>query len=160
MILNVLTFVHLTFCLLAIGTGIQVMLGLFSGELIGKWAVAFFRCALMASAARFIFPFQHLSHSQWLALSSVYVTGAAMLAWRKLHLVGIWCSICALSITTVLCINVLLLSALVSKLVPILKTPSLDLYEHISQSVIVAVFVCIGAIAVLRFRNRANLSSR
>jgi hypothetical protein len=159
MILNVLTFVHLTFCLLAIGAGIQVMLGLFSGELIGKWAVAFFRCALTASVAKFIFPFQHLSHLQWLALSSVYVTGAAILAWRKFHLVGIWRSICALSITTVLCINVLLLSTQVMKLIPILKTPSSALYEHIFQSVIVAVFVCIGTFAALRFRNRANLSS-
>lgn len=157
--LHVLTFVHLAFCLLAFGAGIQVMRGIFSGELVGKWVVAFFRCALTASVAKFIFPFQHLSHLQWLALSSVYMTGAAMLAWRKFHLIGLWRSICVLSITAVLCTNILFLSTQVIQLIPMLKTSSWASYEHILQVVVVAVFVSLGAIAVLRFRNRTTHSS-
>jgi hypothetical protein len=49
MILSILTFIHLAFCLLAVGAGTKVMSGLFAGALIERWVVAFFRCALAAS---------------------------------------------------------------------------------------------------------------
>ena len=118
MILSILTFIHLAFCLLAIGAGAKVMFGLFAGELIEKWAIAFFRCALTASVIGLLFPFHHLQPVHWIAMSSVYVSGAAILAWRKFHLAGVWRLICAFCIAIVFCLNILFVTTRAFKNIP------------------------------------------
>jgi hypothetical protein len=161
MILSILTFIHLAFCLLAIGAGIKVMSGLFAGALIEKWAVAFFRCALAASVTGLLFSFRHLSYSHWIAMSSVYVSGAAILAWRKFHLDGIWRSICAFCIPIVLSLNILLVTAQAFKLIPALRILSPTQSEPVflvSQISVLILFAVLGAISAKRFRSRANQS--
>lgn len=155
MILSILTFIQFAFCLLAIGAGTKVMSGLFAGVLIERRVVAFFRCSLAASVTDLLYSLQHLSHFPWIAMSSVYVTGAAVLAWRKFHLAGLWRSICACSTTIVLCLNILLLGAYIFNRVPALTALAPTESEPaflLSQLVIIGLFVVLGTIAARRFR--------
>lgn len=155
MILSILTFIHLAFCLLAIGAGTKVMCGLFAGQLIERWAVAFFRCALAASLTDLLFSLHRMSHLPWIAMSSVYVSGAAILAWRKFHLAGVWRSACAFCITIVFCLNILLLTAQAFTRIPELKALAPTQSEPaflVLQLVIIVLFMALGISAARRFR--------
>lgn len=155
MILSILTFMHFAFSLLAIGAGANVISGLFAGVLIEKWAVAFFRCALAASMTGLLYSLQHLSHFPWISMSLVYVTGAAVIAWRKFHLTGLWRSICAFSATIAFCLNILLFAAYIFNHIPALKALAPTQSEPVflvSQLVLIGLFVVLGMIAARRFR--------
>jgi hypothetical protein len=156
MIANILTFIHIACSLIAIGAGGKVLFGLLAGKLVEKWTVIFFRCSLAASVAGLLFSFHHLSFTQWLAMVSVYVSGAAILGWRKFHLVGIWRSICAFSTTIVLCLNILLLTTQAFEHIPVLKALAPTLSEPTflaSQLLESTFFVVLGVVAVRRFRD-------
>ena len=161
--MSILTAIHLTCCLLAITAGAKLLSGLLAGELIEKWFVAFFRCSLAASLSDLFisFPFQQLLPMHWIAMSSVYVSGAAILARRFFHLNGIWRFICAFCIPIVLCLNIFLVTAQVFKLISVLRALSPTQSEPvflIAQLFVLALFAVLGAIAARRFCSRTNQS--
>jgi hypothetical protein len=164
MIVNILTFIHIACSLIAIGAGARVLFGLLAGELVEKWTVIFFRWSLAASVAGLLFSFHRLSLTQWLAMVSVYVSGAAILGWRKFHLVGVWRAICAFSTTIALSLNILLLTTQAFEHIPALKALAPTLSEPVflaSQLIEMAFFVALGMVAVRRFRdNRIDLLGR
>jgi hypothetical protein len=158
-ILNFLIFIHIVSCLIAIGAGTKVLIGLFAGILNEKWAVAYLRSALTASVTGILFPFHHLQPMHFVAMSSVYVTGAAILAWRKFHLAGVWSSICAFSITIVLCLNILFVTSQAFMHIPALNAMAPTQSEPafvLSQCAVLILFTVLGAVAALRFRNQPN----
>jgi hypothetical protein len=135
------------------------MIGLFAGMLIEKWASAYFRCALTASVIGMLFPFHHLQPMHFVAMSSVYVTGVAVLAWRKCHLAGVWRSICAFSITIVLCLNILFVTSQAFMHIPALNAMAPTQSEPafvLSQFAVLILFTVLGTVAALRFRNQPN----
>lgn len=157
MIVNILTFIHIVFIFIAMWAGIKVLFGLLAGKLVEKWAVIFFRCSLAASVAALLFSVHRPSLAQWLAMASVYVSGAAILGWRNFHLVGIWRSICAFSTTIVLSLNLLLLTTQAFKHIPALKVLAPTLSEPAflaSQSLEMAFFIALGMVSVWRFRDK------
>src|ERR1019366_6954340 len=111
--LNMLTAIHLVCCSLAIAAGTKLLSGLFVGHLIPKWFIAFFRCSLAASVSALLISLfcRQLHPMHWIAMSSVYVSGTAILSWRIFHLDGIWHSICVSCIPIVFCLNILLVTA-------------------------------------------------
>ncbi|GGH00285.1 hypothetical protein [Silvibacterium dinghuense] len=156
MIVNILTSIHVVFSLIAIGAGSNVLFGLLAGKLAEKWTVTFFRCSLAASVAGLLLFAGHLSLTQWLAMISVYMSGAAVLGWRKFHLAGVWRSICAFSTTIVLSLNFLLLTTQAFEHIPALKALAPTLSEPaflFSQLLEMAFFVALGMVAVGRFRD-------
>ncbi len=107
MMLNILTFINIALVLTAIVSGTKVLVGLLTGELLDKWAVLFLKCSLVASVAALLFQFHHLLPVQKISMLSIYISGIAILAWRKHHLVRIWRQVFVVSTTIVLCLNVL-----------------------------------------------------
>jgi hypothetical protein len=157
MILNILTFIHLVFSLIAIGTGLKVLSGLLTMKPIDKWAVTFLRCILVASVSGLLLPLHPLLPTHWIAMISVYVSGAAILGWCKFHLAGVWRAISVLSITIVFCLNILLVTAQAFRHIPALK-PLASIQSGpaflISEFAVMAIFTVLGMVAVLRSRDK------
>jgi len=64
MIPGILKFVFVAFGVTAMGAGGVVLVGIFSGELLGQWTRIFLECAIAASLAGLIFPLHHVQCSK------------------------------------------------------------------------------------------------
>jgi hypothetical protein len=157
MTMNIITFLHVVSAQVAIASGAKVWRGLISGELLAKWAVRFLRCSLVASLIGLLIPLHPFLPIQAISMLSVYVSGTAILAWRRYHLAGAWRSIFALTATIVLYLNVAVVVAQGFKLViPIMAlTPaSAQPAFLVTQFLVMAVLVVLGILAVKGFQNR------
>jgi len=157
MIVSVLTFIYFGLELIAIGAGAMALFRLITGSLPNKWAVLFLKCSLVASVTALLVPFQHFTLTQEAAMLSVYGTGAAVLAWRKFHFMGVWKSIFAWCITLVLYLNIVVAFTQafkrISQFKPLNPT-QFDMTFLVTQSVVLAIFVVLGIVAVKRFKHK------
>ena len=161
--MSILRFVYAVCDLLAIGAGTIVLFGLFTGELIDKWAALFLKCALAASVTGLLFPLHDFTLVERCSMLSVYVSGMAILAWRKFHLSGVWRSIFALTITIVLYLNVVVAIDQVFEQMSLftgLAPAQSELTLRATQFLAMLLFAVIGIVAVKRFHNRRAHSLR
>jgi len=150
MIFTILKYVHIVSGVIAISAGTWVLFGILAGKLFKKWAAVFLKCALVASATGLLFPFHHFLFSHWVALSAVYVSAVAVLAWRKYRLVGLWALFFALSAMLVFCFDVLVvITHIFAMLVPMLPKPLF----LISECMVLPLFAGIGLFIVKRYRD-------
>ena len=110
MVLVILRLVHVVFGAVGICAGAWVLFGILEGKLFKKWAGVFLNCALVASATGLLFLSHHFP-THWAAMCAVYVSGVAVLAWRRYGLAGIWALIFAWSSMLVLCLEILVVIA-------------------------------------------------
>ncbi len=153
---SILTFIHDSLSLIAIGTGARVVFGLLAGELSDKWAVRFLESSLLASVTGFPFSTHHLLPMHEISMLSVYVSGAVVLAWRKYHLAGVWCSIFAFATTVILCLNVLVTITQVFRFITtsqVLAPAQAGPLLLVTQFFVVAVFTVLGVLSVKKFHN-------
>ena len=129
MILSILTFLHVVSALVAIGFGAIVSVGILRRELLNKWPVRFIECSLVTSVTGMLFPFHQFLPTHWSYMLSVYLSGAAVLAWRKFHFAGVWSSIFAMSIPIVLYLDVLAVIVQVFRRIPSLMALAPTLSE-------------------------------
>ena len=159
--MSILGFVYAVCDLFAIGAGTIVLFGLFNGELIDKWAALFLKCALATSVTGLLFPLHDFTLVESFSMLSVYASGMAILAWRKFHLSGVWCSTFALTITIVLYLNVVVAIDQVfeqmSRFTGLAPAQS-ELTSRATQILVMLLFAVIGIVAVKRFHPRSNHS--
>lgn len=159
MMSRIFTFVYVACDLVAIGTGAAVVFGLLRGKLPGKVTVLFLRYALITSVIGLLFPFPHfaLTQKEQISMVSVYVSGVAILAWRKYNLAGIWRSIFALATTIVLYLSVLAAIGQVFKHVTLFNSLVLEQFKSpifVIHVVITLFFVVLGVAASSRVHKR------
>ena len=157
MIVSILTFIYIVLGLIAIWAGARVLFGLLTGILLNKWAVLFLKCSLVTSVTALLVPFEHFTLTQEAAMLSVYGTGVAVLAWRKFHFMGVWQSIFAWSITLVLYLNIVVVFTQALKRISLFKPlnpTQFDMPFLATQSVVLAIFVVLGIVAVKRFKHK------
>jgi len=95
--------------LLAIGSGTIVLHGVLKVKLSGiAWSG--FKIQPDCECSRPPASNSHLSPIQGICMLSVYCAGAAVLAWRKFRLAGLWRSVFSLSVVAVLYLNVVSMS--------------------------------------------------
>jgi hypothetical protein len=155
MISTIFTFVYVVVGLLAAAAGTAVLFGLLTGKLLDRWAVHFLRSTLAISVIGLLFPFHHLLPTHGISMLAVYITGAAVVAWRKFHFEGVWSSIFALSTTIVLYLDLLVVMGQVFKYIPSLNgiAPTLSEPPFIAiQLAVVLLLVGLGSVAINRFR--------
>jgi energy-converting hydrogenase Eha subunit C len=153
---SILTFIHDSLSLIAIGTGARVLFGLLAGELSDKWAVRFLESSVLASVTGLPFSTYHLLPMDKVSMLSIYVSGAVVLAWRKYHLAGVWCSIFAFATTVVLCLNVLVTTTQVFRFITtsqVLASAQAGPVLLATQFFVVALFTVLGVLAVKKFHN-------
>ena len=67
----------------SIETGIVVLFGLLTRELLDRWATHFLRYTLATSVTGLLFPLHGFTLVQRCSMLAVYTSGMAILAWRK-----------------------------------------------------------------------------
>jgi len=156
MILNILTFLHVVSALIAIGFGAIVSFGILTRELLNKWPVRFLQCSLVTSVTGLMFPFHQFLPTHGAYMLSVYLSGVAVLAWRKFHFAGIWSSIFGMSITIVLYLDVLAVIVQVFKHTPSLMALAPTLSESpflVTEFVVLMPFAMYSIFAAKRFHD-------
>ena len=104
--LSALKFIFILCDLISIGTGVAVLFGLIAGQLLHDCTVFFLRFALATSVAGLLFPWNNVP-SWKISMLSIYLSGLAVIAWRKFHLARAWRPMFVLSITIVLYLSCL-----------------------------------------------------
>jgi hypothetical protein len=148
--MEILGWIQVVLGLLAIGFGAIVLRGVLRVALSGNRVVWFLRCSLIAALAGLLPLTRHLSPIQGICMLSVYCAGAAVLAWRKFRLAGLWRSVFAFFIVAVLYLNVVSVSILLFKYPPVFvmaPAESGSLFE-IAQFFFASVFAVLGVLAV------------
>jgi hypothetical protein len=161
--MSILRFVYTVCDLVAIGAGTIVLFGLLTGELIDKWAVRFLRSTLAASVIGLFLSLHDFTVVQGCSMLAVYASGVAILAWRKFHLSGVWRSIFALTITTVLYLNVVVaIDQVFEQMFRFTRwaPAQSDLASRTAQYVVMVLFAVIGIVAVKKFHRRGAYSLR
>jgi hypothetical protein len=156
MIVEILKIVHVVFGTVGIGAGAWVVFGILEGKLFKKWAVVFLKCSLVASATGLLFPFHHFLPTHWAAMAAVYVSGAAVLAWRKYHLAGIWALLFALSTMLVFCLDILTVIAHAFEM--LIPTQPKPLFL-VTELMVMLLFVGFGLFTVRRYHNQSTRSA-
>ena len=148
--MEILGWIQVVLGLLAIGFGAIVLRGVLRAALSGNRVVWFLRCSLIAALAGLLPLTRHLSPIQGICMLTVYCAGAAVLAWRKFRLAGLWRSVFAFFIVAVLYLNVVSVSILLFNYPPVFvmaPAESGSLFE-IAQFFFALVFVVLGVLAV------------
>jgi hypothetical protein len=156
MIISILTFLHVVSALVAIGFGARVLVGILTRELLHKWPVRFLECSLVTSVTGLLLPFHQFLPTHWAYMLSVYLSGAAVLAWRKFHFAGVWSTIFAMSIPIVLYLDVLAVIVQVFKRIPSLMALAPTLSESpflVTEFVVLMPFAMYSIVAAKRFHH-------
>lgn len=158
MIFTILRFVHAVSGVIAISAGAWMLFGLLEGKLYKKRVAVFFEFTVVASASGLLFPFHHFFPAHWAAMSAVYVSGVAVLAWRRYRLAGIWALFFELSTILVLCLDIFVVIAhIFGMLIPTQPKPLFLIMELI----VLLLFAGLGLFTVKRHRDaEAGLAVR
>jgi len=162
MLLSFLRFIHVVFGLIVIGVGAALLLRMLTEEFFEKWAVIFLKSSLAAGVTGLLFPIHHLQLTHVAAMFGIYLSGAAILAWRRFQLAGAWALVFALSIILLVAINTFVAIAHAFRFVPALKTlaPTQSEPAFLFAELVVALpFVALGIFAVCRFCSQPAHSS-
>jgi len=82
--------VHVAISLIALVSGLVVMVGLLRGERLPGWTALFLLTAVLTSVTGFGFPFDHFLPSHWTGVISLVVLAVALLALYVFRLSGSW----------------------------------------------------------------------
>jgi hypothetical protein len=148
------TLLHTIITLVAIGSGLIVVGGMFaSHKLPGTTALFLFTTAL-TSVTGFLFPIRGFTPALGVGILACVILAVALFALYKEHLVGAWRWIYVITALVSLYLNVFVLVAQsfmkVSALNALAPTQSEPPFA-ITQTVVLVIFILIGLIAVVKF---------
>jgi hypothetical protein len=149
------TLLHVVITLIAIGSGLIVVGGMFaSHKLPGTTALFLFTTAL-TSVTGFLFPIHGFTPALGVGIVACVILALALFALYKERLVGAWRPIYVITAIVSLYLNVFVLVAQsfmkVSGLNTLAPTQSEPPFA-ITQGVVLVIFIIIALIAVVRFR--------
>ena len=149
------TLLHVIITLIAIGSGLIVVGGMFaSNKLPGTTALFLFTTAL-TSVTGFLFPIHGFTPALGVGIVACAILAVALFALYKERLAGAWRRIYVFTAILSLYLNVFVLVAQsfmkVSALNALAPTQSEPPFA-ITQAVVLAIFILIGLIALVKFR--------
>jgi len=155
MSIGAFTILHVIITLIAIGSGLIVVGGLFASHKLPVTTALFLFTTALTSATGFLFPIHGFTPALGVGIVATAILLIALFALCKEHLVGAWRWIYAITAVVSLYLNVFVLvvqsfvkvSAL-NALAPTQTEPPFA----ITQAVVLAIFILIAIIAVSKFR--------
>jgi hypothetical protein len=155
MSIGAFTLLHVVITLVAIGSGLIVMGGMFASHRLPVATALFLFTTALTSVTGFLFPIHGLTPALGVGILACVILAVALFALYKEHLVGAWRWIFVLTAVASLYLNVFVIvvqsfvkvSAL-NALAPTQTEPSFA----ITQVVVLAIFILIALIAVIKFR--------
>jgi hypothetical protein len=159
MFLSFLTFIHVIISLAGIVAGLVVLRGLLIGERLDRWTAIFLGTTVLTSVTGFFFPTTHLLPSQIVGGISLLILALSIYARYGRDLQGAWRRVYVVGAVLALYLNVF-----VGVVQAFLKTPVLkalaptqtELPFKATQLVVLTLFIALGAIAMVRFSNKAT----
>lgn len=155
MTVGAFTILHVIITLVAIGSGLIVVGGMFSShKLPGTTALFLFTTAL-TSVTGFLFPIHGFTPALGVGVVACVILAVALFALYKEHLAGAWRWIYVIASIASLYLNIFVLIAQsfmkVAALNALAPTQSEQPFA-ITQAVVLVIFVLIGLIALVKFR--------
>ena len=149
------TVLHVIITLVAIGSGLIVMGGMFASHKLPGTTALFLFTTVLTSVTGFLFPIHGFTPALGVGILACVIVAAALFALYKEHLVGAWRWIYVITATASLYLNVFVLVAQsftkVSALNALAPTQS-ELPFAITQAAVLVIFILIGLIAVVKFQ--------
>ncbi len=156
MILETYTFVHVVISLVGIFTGLIVLFGLLAGKRLDGWTKWFLIMTTATSVTGFFFPFHGFTPAIALGIMSLIVLAVAIFARYPRQLIGHWRWIYIVSAVIALYFNVFVAIVQAYEKIPALKVLAPTQTEppfKLTQLVVLAIFVLLGIVATIAFRN-------
>ena len=155
MILQIYTIIHTLMSLVAILTGFVVLFGLLTGNRIDGWTKWFLISAVATTVTGFFFPFHGITPAIKLGIISSVVLVITIYARYVKHLARAWRWIYVVGASVTLYFNVFVGIVQSFEKIPALKAMAPTQSEppfKLTQLVVLALFVILTLVAVIRFR--------
>jgi len=152
------TVMHVIISLLAIASGVLVLIGMLRSNRMPGWTAFFLLTTVLTSVTGFLFPINGFTPALGTGIVSLVLLALALYGLYSKHLSGAWRWIYVTTAVASLYLNVLVLIVQsfqkISVLKPLAPTQSEPPFL-IAQSVALFAFVVLGTLAVTRFRPAA-----
>jgi len=158
MILEIYTLLHVIISLIGIFSGLVVLFGLLSAKHLDGWTKWFLITTVLTSVTGFFFPFHGFTPAIGVGIISLLVLAVAIYARYPRQLAGHWRWIYVVTAVVALYFNVFVAVVQAFEKVPALKVMAPTQTEppfKLTQLVVLALFVVLGIVAAIRFRNEA-----
>ena len=159
MFLSILTFVHVIISLAGIATGLVVLRGLLLGQRLERWTAFFLSTTVLTSVTGFFFPTTHLMPSQIVGGLSLLVLAVVIYARYSRGMQGTWRKVYVIGAVLALYLNVFVGVVQAFLKIPFLKSlapTQTELPFKATQLVVLVLFIALGAVATLRFSDKAT----
>ena len=155
MSLATFTVVHVVISLIAIATGLIVLVGMLSARRLPGWTALFLATTVLTSVSGFFFPSERVLPSHIVGVISLVVLPVAIVALYVQRLSGAWRWIYVTGAVLALYLNVFVLVVQAFLKVPALNRLAPTQSEPpflVAQLATVATFIVLGILAVMKFR--------
>lgn len=156
--LEAFTALHVVISFAGILSGFVVLFGLMGGKRLDGWTAVFLVTTVLTSVTGFMFPFEKLLPSHKLGIISLVVLAVAIGARYSFHMAGSWRTTYVVGATLALYFNCFVLVVQSFEKVAVLKALAPTQTEPpflLAQLVVLAGFLTLGTLAVVRFRHAA-----
>jgi len=154
MILQIYTIIHTLISLVAIFTGLVVVLGMLAGNRLDGWTKWFLSTAVATTITGFFFPFHGFTPAIGLGIISLPFLALTIFARYPKHLAGAWRWIYVIGAVICLYFNLFVLVVQVFEKIPALHALAPTQSEppfKLTQLVVLIVSILLGIVAVVRF---------
>ena len=155
MILQIYTIIHTLISLVAIFTGLVVVLGMFGRKRLNGWTKWFLTTAVLTTVTGFFFPFHGFTPAIGLGIISLPFLALTIFARCSKHLVGAWRWIYVIGAVICLYFNLFVLVVQLFEKVPALHAMAPTQTESpfkLTQLTVLIVSTVLAIVAVIRFR--------
>jgi len=157
------TILHVIISLVAIASGVVVLVGMLGGHRLPGWTALFLATTILTSVTGFMFPIHGFTPAVGTGALSLAILLVALIALYARHLSGAWRWIYVATAVSALYFNVLVLIVQSFQKIPALRAiapTQSELPFVLTQGVALVVFVVLGIVAVLRFHPADQVATR
>jgi hypothetical protein len=161
--LEYVTLIHVIISLVGIASGFGVLAGLLTARVYPRWTAVFLATTVATSVTGFFFPFRGVTPAFAFGVVSLVLLAVAIYALYARRLARRWKRAYAITALIALYLNFFVLIAQMFAKVPEIRTlapTQTELPFLITQLLVLAVFVGLGCIAVIRLRAEPTSSVR
>src|SRR5215469_1592636 len=155
MSIGAFTLLHVVITLVAIGSGLIVVGGMFASHRLPLTTALFLLTTALTSVTGFLFPIHGLTPALRVGIVACVILVVALFALYKEHLAGAWRWIYVITAVVSLYLNVFILVVQSFAKVPALNALAPMQTEPpfaVTQAVVLAIFILITLISVIKFR--------
>ena len=155
MSIGAFTLLHVIITMVAIGSGLIVVGGMFASHRLPGTTALFLFTTVLTSVTGFLFPIRGFTPALGVGILSCVILAVALFALYKEHLVGAWRWIYVITAIVSLYLNVFVLvvqSFMKISALNVLAPTQSEPPFAIAQAAVLVIFILIGLIALVKFR--------